>query len=40
MNLYENLQRLKLNVARIAPIHGRVVPFADMLKALGKAGSS
>jgi len=35
MDLLENAQRLKLNVARIAPVHGRVVPFDNMKKALG-----
>jgi len=34
--LYENLQRLKLDVVTIAPLHGRVVPYTDMLKLLGK----
>ena len=34
--LYENLQRLKLDVTTIAPLHGRVVPYTDMLKLLGK----
>jgi len=34
--LYDNLQRLKLDVTTIAPLHGRVVPYGDMLKMLGK----
>jgi glyoxylase-like metal-dependent hydrolase (beta-lactamase superfamily II) len=34
--LYDNLQRLKLDVTTIAPLHGRVVPYTDMLKTLGK----
>ena len=37
LNLYENLQRLKLAVERIAPLHGRLVTMADLLKAIGKA---
>ncbi|HEY3137081.1 MAG TPA: MBL fold metallo-hydrolase, partial [Blastocatellia bacterium] len=37
VNLYENLQRLKLEVNQIAPLHGRLVTMADLLKALGKA---
>ena len=37
MQLYENVQRLKLNPARIAPVHGRVVPFENMKIALGIA---
>ena len=34
--LYDNIQRLKLDIQMIAPLHGRVVPFAEMPKALGK----
>lgn len=40
VNLYENLQRLQLNVTRITPIHGQVAPMAELLKALGRARSS
>jgi glyoxylase-like metal-dependent hydrolase (beta-lactamase superfamily II) len=29
-NLVDNVRRLNLDVARIVPIHGRVVPFADL----------
>jgi len=37
LNLYNNIQRLKLNVATIAPIHGRgAVPYAEFLKFIGK----
>lgn len=35
-NLYENLQRLNLDIQTIVPLHGRVVPYAEMPKALGK----
>jgi hypothetical protein len=35
--LYDNIQRLKLDIATIAPLHGRVVPYAEMPKALGKS---
>jgi hypothetical protein len=35
--LYDNLQRLKLNIDEIVPIHGRPVPYADFLKAVGKS---
>ena len=35
LDLMRNVQRLKLNVARIAPVHGRVVPFDNMKTALG-----
>ena len=34
--LWDNVQRLKLDVQTIAPLHGRVVPFAEFPKALGK----
>jgi len=36
VNLYENIERLKLDVAQIAPIHGRAVPLAELKKAVGK----
>jgi glyoxylase-like metal-dependent hydrolase (beta-lactamase superfamily II) len=36
INLYENIQRLKLDVAKIAPIHGRLATMAEFLKFLGK----
>ncbi|MEO8049101.1 MAG: MBL fold metallo-hydrolase [Acidobacteriota bacterium] len=36
-NLYSNIQRLKLNVATIAPIHGRgAVPMSEFMKFIGK----
>jgi len=35
-NLYENIQRSKLDIQTIAPLHGRVVPFTEFPKALGK----
>jgi glyoxylase-like metal-dependent hydrolase (beta-lactamase superfamily II) len=34
--LFDNVQRLKLDVQTIAPLHGRVVPFSEFPKALGK----
>ena len=35
--LHDELQRLKLDVATIAPIHGRgAVPMEEMMKAIGK----
>ena len=37
-NLDENIQRLRLNVERILPIHGRIVGMADLRKALGGTG--
>ncbi len=30
VNLIANIERLKLNVERIAPLHGRVVPLAEL----------
>jgi glyoxylase-like metal-dependent hydrolase (beta-lactamase superfamily II) len=33
-SLQENIKRLKLDVRQIAPLHGRVVPVAEMQKAL------
>jgi glyoxylase-like metal-dependent hydrolase (beta-lactamase superfamily II) len=37
VKLYDDVQRLKLNVTTIAPIHGRgAVPFAELTKAIGK----
>jgi glyoxylase-like metal-dependent hydrolase (beta-lactamase superfamily II) len=39
VKLYDEIQRLKLNVATIAPIHGRgPVPIAELAKAIGKKG--
>jgi glyoxylase-like metal-dependent hydrolase (beta-lactamase superfamily II) len=36
VNLVQNLERLKLAVDRVLPLHGRVVPAADMMAAAGK----
>jgi len=36
VNLYENIQRLKLSVEQIAPLHGRLVTQADLQKAIGR----
>jgi glyoxylase-like metal-dependent hydrolase (beta-lactamase superfamily II) len=36
VNLYENIQRLNLDVDQIAPLHGRVVRIADLRKTIGK----
>lgn len=35
-NLYENIQRLKLDVTTIAPGHGSVVPFSEMVRDVGR----
>jgi glyoxylase-like metal-dependent hydrolase (beta-lactamase superfamily II) len=39
-NLYDNLQRLKLQVDMIAPLHGMPAPMSTMLKVLGKTQSA
>jgi glyoxylase-like metal-dependent hydrolase (beta-lactamase superfamily II) len=36
LNLYENVMRLNLGVTRIAPIYGRMVPWSELLKAIGR----
>lgn len=36
VKFYGNIQRLKLDVDRIVPLHGRDVPLADLLKWIGK----
>jgi hypothetical protein len=32
MSLYNNVQRLKLDVGQLVPIHGRLVPWADFAR--------
>ena len=39
-NLYDNLQRLKLDVAEILPLHGNPAPMSAMLSAIGKTTTS
>jgi glyoxylase-like metal-dependent hydrolase (beta-lactamase superfamily II) len=36
LNLYDNIQRLKLDVQQITPIHGRLVTMDDLKKVAGK----
>lgn len=36
VNLYENIQRLNLNVNQIVPLHGRVVDLAELKRTIGK----
>jgi len=36
VNLYDNIERLKLTVDQILPLHGRKVPLAELQKAVGK----
>jgi glyoxylase-like metal-dependent hydrolase (beta-lactamase superfamily II) len=41
VNLYENIQRLKLDVRQIAPLHGpRVATMADLRAFIGQRGST
>ena len=40
LSLYGNVERLKLRVDQIAPIHGRVVPWSDFTRYIGKAGTA
>jgi glyoxylase-like metal-dependent hydrolase (beta-lactamase superfamily II) len=37
VNLVDNIARLKLQVERILPLHGRIVPVAELYKVAGKA---
>ena len=37
VNLYDNIERLKLAVDEILPLHGRKVPLAELQKWIGKA---
>ena len=37
VNLIDNIERLKLSVERILPLHGRVVPLADLYATAGRA---
>jgi glyoxylase-like metal-dependent hydrolase (beta-lactamase superfamily II) len=36
VTLYDNIQRLKLDVVQIAPLHGRLVTMNDLRAAVGK----
>jgi glyoxylase-like metal-dependent hydrolase (beta-lactamase superfamily II) len=36
VNLYENIERLKLDVDRIVPLHGRMVRLEDLKKTIGR----
>jgi glyoxylase-like metal-dependent hydrolase (beta-lactamase superfamily II) len=37
VNLYDNIERLKLAIGEILPLHGRKVPLAELQKWIGKA---
>ena len=36
VNLVQNIERLKLGVERILPLHGRVVPLTELYAAIGR----
>jgi glyoxylase-like metal-dependent hydrolase (beta-lactamase superfamily II) len=36
VNLVENVERLKLDVDRILPLHGRIVPMGELYRTIGK----
>jgi glyoxylase-like metal-dependent hydrolase (beta-lactamase superfamily II) len=36
VNLEANVRRLRIDVDRIVPIHGRIVPYSELLAAIGK----
>jgi glyoxylase-like metal-dependent hydrolase (beta-lactamase superfamily II) len=36
VNLYDNIERLKLTVDQILPLHGRKIPLAELQKWIGK----
>lgn len=36
VNLVQNIERLKLQVERILPLHGRIVPIAELYTAIGR----
>jgi hypothetical protein len=38
INFFDNLQRLKLDVVTITPLHGNVAQWSEFPKAIGKAG--
>lgn len=40
LNLWTNIQRLRLDVAQIAPIHGRIVPFSEFRRAVGQSNNT
>lgn len=40
LNLWTNIQRLKLDVAQIAPLHGGLVPFSDFQRAVGSGATT
>jgi hypothetical protein len=37
-NFFDDLQKMKIDVVTIAPLHGNVAPWTEFPKALGKSG--
>jgi glyoxylase-like metal-dependent hydrolase (beta-lactamase superfamily II) len=37
VNLHDNIERLKLTVDQFLPLHGRIVPLSELLKAIGRS---
>ena len=35
-DLVQNIERLKLSVDRILPLHGRIVPMSELNRAIGR----
>jgi hypothetical protein len=40
VNLYNNVLAYKLDVSTILPLHGRMVPWSDFMRFIGKAGTN
>ena len=38
MNLLQNIERLGLQVERILPLHGRMVPLSELQAMVGRRG--
>jgi glyoxylase-like metal-dependent hydrolase (beta-lactamase superfamily II) len=38
-NLYDNVQRLKLDVDKVVPLHGRIATWTEFLTAIGKSST-
>lgn len=39
VNLYDNVQRLKLDVDKVVPLHGRIATWTEFLTAIGKSST-
>jgi glyoxylase-like metal-dependent hydrolase (beta-lactamase superfamily II) len=40
VNLSDNVRRLNIDVDQILPLHGRIVPYSELLKTIGKVPSN